>query len=348
MMIYLLSALAAFVVTFLATRYLSSPGSWFHVADQPNHRSLHSTPTPSSGGLAILLGLLAGLTIVHLAGIQLLPAGPEIFSGFIVISAASYWDDRRNLSQGLRLFFQFAVAIIAVASVGAISQIQLPGMGVLELAWLAVPFSIIFVIWMMNLYNFMDGMDGFAAGMGAIGFATLAIVGWTGGAPYFAGISLMLAMANIGFLAKNFPPAKIFMGDVGAVPMGYMVAVLAIWGNRDNIFEIWLPLLVFAPFILDATVTVIRRMYRGEKVWIAHSSHYYQRLVKAGRSHKQVVMAEYVVMLACSVAALVLHFLEDDFTRLLGVAVATLGFLTIFRVVDKIAPMPPRAPRIDS
>lgn len=347
MMVYLLSALVALVVTFLVTKYLSKSSSRFHVADEPNHRSLHSTPTPSSGGLGIFLGLLAGWAILFLKQSPLIPAGLVIFSlkifaGFVVISAASYWDDRRNLPQGLRLFLQFGVALFAVISAGPISGINFPGIGTLDLGFLAVPLTVIFVIWMMNLYNFMDGMDGFAAGMGVFGFAALAIAGWTEGALYFAGISLVLAMANLGFLAENFPPAKIFMGDVGAVPMGYLAAVLAIWGVRGNIFELWLPILVFAPFVFDATVTVIRRMFRGEKVWVAHSSHYYQRLVKAGRSHRQVVLGEYLVMLACSITALFLHYAGSETVQLFGLVIIAAVFLVLFRVIDKIAPIPSR------
>lgn len=340
-MIYFLSAVFAFLTAWLSCRRLSILGSAFHIPDEPNQRSLHSSSTSQGGGLGILLGAAAGWLALIFAGIPS-PAGSlQLIAGLVLVAVASYWDDKHDLSPGLRLIFQFGATALALSGVGIISQIEMTGLGTIALGWLGWPLSILFTIWMMNLYNFMDGMDGFAGGMCAIGFGAFAIAGWVGGAPLFCAFSLVLCTANAGFLLENFPPAKIFMGDVGAIPMGYAVAALTIWGVNSGIFDIWVPLVIFAPFIVDATLTLIRRAWRREKVWQAHSSHYYQRLVKIGWGHKRVVVAEYFLMIICSAAALSLQSIDEISLKLSGLAILGSGWVLLLRYVDRVAPMPP-------
>jgi UDP-N-acetylmuramyl pentapeptide phosphotransferase/UDP-N-acetylglucosamine-1-phosphate transferase len=146
---------------------------------------------------------------------------------------------------------------------------------------------LIFTVWFINLYNFMDGMDGFAGGMGTLGFGFLAYLGWLAGQDFFALSGLLIAGANLGFLLCNFPPARIFMGDAGSTTMGFLAAGMSLWGVRDGLFPMWIPILIFSPFIVDATVTLIRRLVHGDKVWQAHRSHYYQRLVLLGGIREQ-------------------------------------------------------------
>lgn len=340
-MAFILPSFIAFVTSLLACIYLSRSGSRLTVADEPNHRSLHSVATASGGGLGILLGIASGWVALALAGKGFFPGGPQAAAGLALIVGASYWDDIHNMSPGSRLLFQFGAGALALAGGGSIDQIGLPWIGELGLSWLAMPFSIFFIIWMMNLYNFMDGMDGFAGGMGAIGFAVLAVFGWIGEAPEFTAFLLILAAVNLGFLVENFPPARIFMGDVGSVSMGYLVAIMAIWGIQADIFEFWVPVLVFAPFIFDATLTLIRRALKGEKISSAHSSHYYQRLVKAGWGQRRVVFAEYAIMLVCGTSAVLLHRLDNGGSKLLGLALILYGCIALFRMVDKKSPMRP-------
>ena len=155
---------------------------------------------------------------------------------------------------------------------------------------------------MINLYNFMDGMDGFAGGMALIGFSALA---WLGRADIgFALLQLSIAAASAGFLLYNFPPAKIFLGDIGSTALGFLVAANSLWGSSVGLFPLWAALLIFSPFIVDASVTLSRRILRRERIWQAHRSHYYQRLVLCGWSHKRTVLAEYALMLVCALAAI--------------------------------------------
>jgi len=184
-----------------------------------------------------------------------------------------------------------------------IDSIAVPFLGKVSLGWIAVPVTILFLMWMTNLYNFMDGMDGFAAGMTVLGYGFLGFLAWKGGHQFIMLLSFLIASAAGGFLLYNVPPARIFMGDVGSVSLGFMAAALGVMGVQDGLFDVWVPLLIFSPFIVDATVTLVRRLLRGEKVWQAHREHYYQRLVLAGWGHRKTMLAEYFLMVACGITA---------------------------------------------
>jgi UDP-N-acetylmuramyl pentapeptide phosphotransferase/UDP-N-acetylglucosamine-1-phosphate transferase len=157
---------------------------------------------------------------------------------------------------------------------------------------------------MINLYNFMDGMDGFAAGMAVAGFGALSLAGWIADAPGFGLVSGLIAAAAAGFLIWNFPPARIFMGDAGSISLGFLAAAMSLWAARDGILALWASALVFSPFIVDATVTILRRATAGERIWEPHRSHHYQRLVRLGWGHRKTVLRAYVLMSACAASAL--------------------------------------------
>jgi len=198
---------------------------------------------------------------------------------------------------------------LVAAALLVIGGLFLPGFSLPGLAWywpewLGILFSLLFLVWMINLYNFMDGMDGFAAGMAVIGFGTFAVLGYLASNQLFLALNLIVVSAAAGFLWFNYPPARIFMGDTGSSLLGLLAGGLSIWGAREGVFPFWVALLVFSPFIVDATVTLLRRLGRGERVWQAHKSHYYQRLVQSGWGHKKTVLYEYVLMLACGLSAL--------------------------------------------
>jgi UDP-N-acetylmuramyl pentapeptide phosphotransferase/UDP-N-acetylglucosamine-1-phosphate transferase len=158
--------------------------------------------------------------------------------------------------------------------------------------------------WLANLYNFMDGSDGLAGGMAAIGFGCSAMAALAWGDIQLAAASLSIAGAAAAFLVFNFHPARIFMGDVGSIPLGFLAAAMGILGWRNGVWPLWFPVLVFSPFIVDATVTLTRRLLRGDKVWQAHKEHYYQRLVRLGLGHRRTAIIEYFVMAAAGGSAL--------------------------------------------
>ncbi len=230
-----------------------------------------------------------------------------------VISIVSLVDDRRGLPIAVRFGVHLlAAALLVIGSGLMIPSTAVPMLGVISWGWIAAPITILFLIWMANLYNFMDGMDGFAGGMTVIGCGLLGYLGWQAQHPVISVIATLQSAAAAGFLVHNFPPAKIFMGDVGSVSTGFLAAAMIVLGCRDGVFDLWVPVIIFSPFILDATVTLARRVLRHEKVWEAHRDHYYQRLVLSGWGHRRTVLAEYGVMALCGGFALLYQYASEE------------------------------------
>jgi UDP-N-acetylmuramyl pentapeptide phosphotransferase/UDP-N-acetylglucosamine-1-phosphate transferase len=317
--------LAALVtgLSYWTTSWFCSTAAWVSFLDHPNARSLHSKPTPRTGGLAILGSLAVGLLLAEATGWAgvVLWNGAElnygnpwlwIISGMILLGVVSFWDDRASLPAGVRLAAHGLVAIGVVWGGGmAVMTIAVPLVGSVLLGGLAAPLTVLGLVWVANLYNFMDGMDGFAGGMTVLGFGMLGYLAWAGGSREMALIALLTSAAAAGFLFFNLPPARIFMGDVGSVPLGFLAGTLAVLGVRDGLFDLWVPVLIFSPFIVDATVTVLRRMLQGEKFWLAHREHYYQRLVLAGWGHRKTMLCEYALMLATGTTAVLYVHVTD-------------------------------------
>ena len=293
-----------FIVSALLTYYLCSPTFRFGILDHPNERSLHRIPVPRSGGLAILMAVLLTMLTLGFSRLQ------DVYMiwigvGMITIAIISFLDDRATVHPFLRLIIHVIVGGALVYAGLIIHSLELP-----FLSWdwsepIAVIMTMLFIVWMINLYNFMDGMDGFAAGMATSGFGFVALLGWSAGDVWFGQVNLIIAAASLGFLIFNYPPARIFMGDVGSSTLGFMAAAISLWGVRTGLYPFWAAVLIFSPFIADATVTLIRRILMGEKFWKPHKTHYYQRLVQAGWGHHKTLVLEYGIMLACGISALV-------------------------------------------
>jgi len=295
-----------FILSYHLTRRLCSPDSKLYLLDRPNERSLHASPTPRTGGIAITTSFACGFLLYMTANViiqsSLSPLRQVPLSYVapgLVLGAVSFWDDRAGVPAGLRLFLHCLIAATAVLS----NSLQLSSTnplwnGVLS-GRIGMFLGVIFLVWMINLYNFMDGMDGFAGGMTTIGCSFVGVIAWRGGDHSLALICFLMAASAFGFLISNLPPARIFMGDVGSTVIGFLVGVCALAGTRKGIYDLYVPVLIFSPFIVDATVTLVRRTLRGERVWQAHRSHFYQRLVLAGWGHRKTVIVEYLLMLAC-------------------------------------------------
>jgi len=295
-----------FIVSWRLSRWLSSPDCFFAIIDHPNERSLHSRPVPRTGGLAIIIAAGVGIGLLPaIAGVHPNPALGWLGLSTTLVAGISLLDDRYDLSSGGRIAVHFIAAWLLIEGNGwALDAIEFGGRMFPLWHGVGLGLSVLFVVWTINLYNFMDGMDGFAAGMAVIGFAALALIGFVYGDGWsYGGVSLVVAAAALGFLTVNFPPARIFMGDVGSSTLGLAVAAVILWGSALGYFELWLGVLIFSPFYIDATVTLVRRILGGEKFWQAHRSHYYQRLVQFGWGHRRTTVAEYLLMLACASTA---------------------------------------------
>lgn len=277
--------------------------------DYPNERSLHTRPTPRTGGLGIWAGSIVGLVIA----LQLTGGRAELAwmaAATLVVGVVSFFDDRSHLSAGTRLTWHLAAAALMMIGGLHMDSVELPGVELEISPMLGLIVSVLFIVWMTNLYNFMDGMDGFAPGMGLIGFGTFSFLGWWAGEVHFAYTSAVIAAATAGFLVFNFPPAKIFMGDTGSSTLGFSAGAFMLWAVHLDIFPLWIGVLVFSPFVVDATVTLVRRLIRGEKLWLAHKTHYYQRIVQLGWGHRKTVLAEYALMFACAVSGIAAAYLS--------------------------------------
>lgn len=280
--------------------------------DHPNERSLHSRPTPRIGGLALVPALVGSvLTITQDARVLYLTAAST------ALFALSALDDRR----GLPVVVRFGGHIVAAAGVAVVFDMSVP-----------VAIMVLFAIaWMTNLYNFMDGANGLAGGMAVCGFATFAV------ATQDANLAIMAvsaAAAALGFLFFNFDPARVFLGDAGSIPLGFLAGALGIWGIVRGDWPVWFPLLVFAPFVLDASVTLLRRAIRREPVWQAHREHYYQRLVRMGWTHRRLSGLEYLLMALTSIAALSLLNLPSRL-QFVGVAGVAVVYVIIMGAIDR-------------
>jgi UDP-N-acetylmuramyl pentapeptide phosphotransferase/UDP-N-acetylglucosamine-1-phosphate transferase len=287
----MIDAIFTGILTFIALKLLLGTALRSLAIDQPGARSLHTTDTPRIGGLAIMSAVL--LTWLFL-GVELqwllLPA---------MLLAISLLDDMRGVAVGWRLLTHVLVCALFLL-------INLRGTD-----WWVLACLLLVMVWMLNLYNFMDGADGLAGGMTMIGFSAYALAAYLAGDVDFAVMSFCIAMASLAFLLFNFHPARIFMGDCGAIPIGFLAAAMGLTGWQHGIWPLWFPLLVFSPFIVDATVTILKRILRGERVWQAHKTHYYQRLVQLGWGHKKTAIAEVVLMILTAGSALLLFELNQ-------------------------------------
>ena len=274
--------IAAFVTLILGVMLtLSKIGT---IQDIPNERSLHDEPIPRTGGIALMAGILSGwmMLIQSWAWWIVLPA-----LGLFVLSLL---DDVRNLSPRTRLIGHFVAALIVVGWSGV--------------SWLWSLPVLLFIVWMTNLYNFMDGSDGLAGGMALFGFSFYGIAGLVNGNETFAMMNFSIGAAALGFLYHNFHPAKIFLGDAGSIPLGFLAAAFGVWGWQQGYWPFWFPILVFSPFVADASMTLLGRVKRKENLAQAHRSHYYQRLVLMGWGHRNTAIAEYLLMLLAGMSAL--------------------------------------------
>jgi len=221
-----------------------------------------------------------------------------IFAGLVLLAVVSWLDDRNSLPIAVRFVSQVVAGGLAL-STGLASQWW-------DWGWLAQMAVLLLIVWMINLYNFMDGANGLAGGMAVFGFGAYALVAWVAGESALGIWASCIVGAAGGFLLFNFDPARIFMGDVGSVPLGFLAAILGLEGIRLNLWPIWFPILVFSPFIADASATLVKRALRGDKVWVAHREHFYQKLVRSGWTHRKLAVHEYVLMAATSTSACIM------------------------------------------
>ena len=320
-------ALIAFTASYLLVSGIRRWALRSNLLDIPNERSSHTRSVPRGGGLAIVVISLIGLIIIW----NLRPVWPwsALFvygSGAALIAVVSLLDDLRSLPNRVRFAVHSLSAALVILGIGYWSKVNLPLLGTLNLGWLGLAITFLWIVGLTNAYNFMDGIDGIAGGQAVVAGLGWIVLGWLGNQHLVAVLGLLLASTSLGFLGHNWSPAQIFMGDVGSAFLGYTFAVLpVVAAQHDPRFALAGVLLVW-PFVFDTAFTFLRRLLHRENVFTAHRSHLYQRLVITGISHK-IVASLYIglaiIGLVCSVA-LVMEWRWADYLTVIIIIVAPL------------------------
>lgn len=322
-------------------RYALSSGRFL---DVPNARSSHAVTTPRGGGLAIVVATLAASPILGWIGALTWPVVIGVSGAGAMVALVGIWDDATNLEPGWRLLWHFIAATWALAWLGGVPPLAIFG-GVHDLGWMGDIVAAVFMVWLLNLTNFMDGIDGIVGieiMSVCLGGAVLSLL--VTGSPRLSAPPVVLAFATLGFLLWNWPPAKIFMGDAGSGFLGITVAAYSLLAGYSSPPLFWSWLILFGVFIVDADITLLRRLARGERVHEAHRSHAYQHAAVACRGHKRVVLAVgvlNVVWLFPLAAAVAMGSLDGRFG--LAIAYAPLVVLALrFRAGLPYSPTRPQ------
>lgn len=281
---------AAAVAAFLLTGWFRAYALRASLIDVPNARSSHSTPTPRGGGLSVALVLLLSLPA---AGLWIgLPANALIAltAGGIAVAAVGWLDDHADVPARWRMLVHIAASILVVILAGGIPALPLPSVA-WDWGWLGGVVLAGGIVWHLNLYNFMDGIDGIAGAQAVTVTFPAAVMLWLLDAPGWALLAALIAAASAGFLVWNWPPAKVFMGDAGSGLLGFILASFGVLAWTEAGMSIWVWPILMGVFVVDATWTLIHRMIRGERFWEAHRSHAYQHAARFHGAHRPVTLA---------------------------------------------------------
>jgi len=281
-----LLAFLSFSLTAVLRRYALSTS----MIDVPNARSSHSVPTPRGGGVSIVVSFLVGLPLLAALGVVQWSLMWALFGAGLIVALIGFLDDHGHVPARWRLLGHFSAAAWGLVWLGGAPPIDFFGVTV-HLGWVGQLLAAVYLVWLLNLYNFMDGIDGLASVQAITTCLGGALLCWASGQASQLWLSGAMLMAVFGFLLWNFPPAKIFMGDAGSGFLGLMLGLLSLQAAWISPTFLWSWLILLAVFIVDATVTLLRRLLRGEKVYEAHRSHAYQYAARQFGNHRPVTLA---------------------------------------------------------
>ncbi len=314
-MIYLVLFILSFVLTYLIKNYAIKKS----LVDIPNDRSSHTIPTPHGGGIAISITWFIGISYLYYINDIDSSLYFALMVG-VIISVISYFDDLFELSAKLRLLVQGLVAFFGLYFLGGFESLEV-GLFSIENQIFTNIFAFFMIIWFINLYNFLDGIDGYAGSeavfLGISGFVIF-------GGNHF----IVLSVAVLGFLIWNWHKAKIFMGDVGSTLLGYNVAIFTIYYANQESLNLWIWIILFGVFWFDATLTLYRRYKDDERISHAHRKHAYQRLTQAGWSHDKVVKWSIFINM---IVLIFIYFISNIF---LAFILSLILFYGIVRFID--------------
>lgn len=294
---WILVALSTLALSYLCSCWATSLARHSGRIALPGERQSHHTATPAGGGL----GLLTAVVIITLV-LQFIEPLPvfwwlNMLPGVLLLALVGWIDDKSFVSSRIRLLVQFTVSFWLLLCMGFLGSVSDAGITVITL------FA---MVWLMNLYNFMDGSNGMAAFQGVFCGLVFAALFVAAGHASMAIIAVIVAAASAGFVPLNFPNAKVFMGDVASVPLGFIFAGFSVYGVYEGIFDVWVTALIMSVFLVDASLTLAARVIQREQWYTAHKQHVYQRLIEQEWSHSQVLIAYQAINVVLVLPALML------------------------------------------
>ena len=328
----LAAGVAAWWMTATLRRYALSRS----LMDIPNARSSHTLPTPRGGGLSFVVAFLLAALCMAIAG----PIAPSVVVGVLgaggLVAVIGFMDDHGHIAARWRLLGHFAAAAWGLAWLGGMPPISVFGFTLAPL-WLSSLFGALYLVWLLNLYNFMDGIDGLASVEAICVCVGASLLYWVTDHAHHAWLPLLLAATVAGFLCWNFPPARIFMGDAGSGFLGMVLGLLALLAGWVNPLLFWGWLILLGVFVVDATFTLVRRLLRGDKVYQAHRSHAYQYATRHHGSHRTVTLAVAAINLGwlLPVAMVVVVFQLDGALGTLVAYVPLIVLALIYKAGEK-------------
>ena len=282
-------SLILFMLAYFLTKLMRNYAIKKNIIDNPNDRSSHSIPTPRGGGVAVVISYISGLFfLIYSQQLDLQVGLALIIAGFI-IALLGFLDDHGHINSMLRLAVHFLVAIGVVISLGGFSEVT--AFNGLQLGFIANIIAVLFLVWLLNLYNFMDGINGIASVEAITTVVSMAILYYVLNTTLNSDILWLLAACVFGFLLWNFPKAKIFMGDACSGFLGLTLGILALIALKENLALFCAWIICLGVFVVDATYTLIKRVLSGYKMYDAHRSHSYQILSRKWGSHTPVTLA---------------------------------------------------------
>jgi UDP-GlcNAc:undecaprenyl-phosphate/decaprenyl-phosphate GlcNAc-1-phosphate transferase len=299
---FIVSSIVALLTVIIITPFVIKFAIWIKATDRPNGRKVHKKVMPRLGGLAIIIGvatgyLSSGLSFENITSITI---------GALLIILLGLFDDIFMLTAKFKLIVQIAAATIVASSGLTIELINIPFAGLFEIGWLSFPLTVLWIVMVTNAINLIDGLDGLAAGSSAIIVFTIGVLAYFNGKNMIFFFSLIILSSVLGFLVYNFHPAKIFMGDIGALFLGYCISILSLLGLYKSItlFSIVVPILLLGVPIFDTAFAVLRRIVNHRSITAPDNGHLHHRLLFLGLSHRNTVLVIYAMNAAFSCIAI--------------------------------------------
>ncbi|TLS38491.1 glycosyltransferase family 4 protein [Pseudalkalibacillus caeni] len=326
-----LAFFAALITVLIITPFIIKFAIKIGATDKPNHRKVHAKVMPRLGGLAIFIGVIAGYFTAGLYEQQM----NGIILGAVLIILLGVFDDIYELSAKFKLIGQIVAAGIIVSTGLTIDFISIPFVvDRIDLGIWAYPITVFWIVAITNAINLIDGLDGLAAGVSSIGILTIAVMAFIWGKVLILTFALIVLGGTIGFLFYNFHPAKIFMGDTGALFLGYSIAILSLLGLYKSVtlFSFVVPIIILGVPIFDTTFAIIRRLVNKQPISAPDKSHLHHRLLALGFSHRKTVLVIYGLAVLFSVSALVFSS-----TTLWGSMIIMFGLLVVIEIIAEMS-----------